>query len=665
MTTEDVLTAVVIADSYTSNFNPLTPSVPQCLMVLAGRPLLDYTLDSLFHNGVGEVILYCSTAPAMIRTWLANSKWSQEQHPSCRPMNITIIVNEDSRSMGDACRDLDEKGIVRGDFLLVNGDLVASVHLEQAIEKHKARPAVDKHSIMTKVCMQGQPGNCLRTKGNELVIATDKITNQILFHQRSGEKSYNFPVELFQHEEVSVCFDFTDPGIAICSPTVLALFSDNFDIQDMDTLTNEILESDLVDSTIYIECMQEGMAARASSPFLFLTLSELVMSRWFFPILPPTKLYKFSSNNIYLAQSAKVGKGCVLDEEILVGEETVLGEGCTVSQASFGNKCLIKEDCIINNCIIGKGVTIGKGIVLSNCIVGDGAIIPTDVQIGERVVIGAGVELREGVIISKGTKLVASEEDDWGDDDEQESVVSEWGPKAYIYKDDDADDDDGSVSSEKIVHDTWGEVFVTDDENSCDEDVDEDSDQDFEIGDDSEDEEDVGVEHDDVKNFRREVIDSILRGLEQGVNADNLVLEINGSKHAWNITLSEVNQCVLYAVLTANIDDKLSASSLLPSVLKNIGNLQQLLLKYSKSKSGQQYYLEGIENLVTKHPVYMDMLAKVVHNLYDKDILSDQAIVSWHGKLDSVGPQATIRSKLKPLIAWLEESDSESEEDSD
>ena len=64
--------------------------------------------------------------------------------------------------------------IVRGDFLLVNGDLVASVHLEQAIEKHKARPAVDKHSIMTKVCMQGQPGNCLRTKGNELVIATDK-----------------------------------------------------------------------------------------------------------------------------------------------------------------------------------------------------------------------------------------------------------------------------------------------------------------------------------------------------------------------------------------------------------------------------------------------------------------------------------------------------------
>ena len=52
-----------------------------------------------------------------------------------------------------------------------------------------------------------------------------------------------------------------------------------------------------------------------------------------------------------------------------------------------------------------------------------------------------------------------------------------------------------------------------------------------------------------------------------------------------NITLSEVNQCVLYAVLTANISltsDQLSAATVLPTVLKNISTLQQLLTKYSR-----------------------------------------------------------------------------------
>ena len=108
---DDVLTAVVIADPYSTQFNPLTLSSPHCLMSMAGRPLLDYTLESLFLNGVTEVILYLSNSPSSIRSWLASSKWSQDLSTVCRPLNISIIVNEDCRSVGDACRDLDEKGV--------------------------------------------------------------------------------------------------------------------------------------------------------------------------------------------------------------------------------------------------------------------------------------------------------------------------------------------------------------------------------------------------------------------------------------------------------------------------------------------------------------------------------------------------------------------------
>ena len=66
----------------------------------------------------------------------------------------------------------------------------------------------------------------------------------------------------------------------------------------MDTLTAEILESDLVDSTIYMESLVEGMAARAFSPYMFLTLSNMVLSRWFYPLVPPSKLFKSGGNNV-------------------------------------------------------------------------------------------------------------------------------------------------------------------------------------------------------------------------------------------------------------------------------------------------------------------------------------------------------------------------------
>ena len=40
----------------------------------------------------------------------------------------------------------------------------------------------------------------------QLVVATHKETNQILFHQRADNTSYNFPVELFHHDEVRLLF---------------------------------------------------------------------------------------------------------------------------------------------------------------------------------------------------------------------------------------------------------------------------------------------------------------------------------------------------------------------------------------------------------------------------------------------------------------------------
>ena len=50
-----------------------------------------------------------------MRAWLAASRWAAAP----APLAITIVVNEECRSVGDACRDLDAKGVVRGEFVLV------------------------------------------------------------------------------------------------------------------------------------------------------------------------------------------------------------------------------------------------------------------------------------------------------------------------------------------------------------------------------------------------------------------------------------------------------------------------------------------------------------------------------------------------------------------
>ena len=156
------LLAVLLGDLYSNNLAPLTITSPLSLLPVAGRPLLDITLDSLRLAGVTEVtvsssftvsiakmehrfmqvLLYLSSHPGMVKSWLASSRWSSQ--PS--PLAITVIVNEECMSVGDACRDLDEKGVVRGDFLLVGAGLIAGggLGLDLALERHKQRVSKDK-----------------------------------------------------------------------------------------------------------------------------------------------------------------------------------------------------------------------------------------------------------------------------------------------------------------------------------------------------------------------------------------------------------------------------------------------------------------------------------------------------------------------------------------
>ena len=65
----------------------------------------------------------------------------------------------------------------------------------------------------------------------------------------------------------------------------------------------------------------------------------------------------------------------------------------------------------------------------------------------------------------------------------------------------------------------------------------------------------------------------------------------------------------------------------------------------------------------------MEIFPKILHTLYDEDILSDDIILTWHKELVAASSQdnnkAQMVSRLKPLISWLEQSDSESEMDSD
>ena len=200
-----------------------------------------------------------------------------------------------------------------------------------------------------------------------------------------------------------------------------------------------------------------------------------------------------------------------------------------LERSTVGPRAVVGEGCVVKNSIVMEGAIIGNGVHLDQVIVGRGAVAKEGVKFNTKCLLGEDVVLEAGLVVPEFTRISASQEDDWGEDGGGDKL----GEKAFLYNEEEDEEEDDDEEEKK--KDWWGSAYE-DCEDGSSEGMSEEGSDDEEVDDEEEESEEEGGEHDDVKNFRREVIESI----ERGGDTDNLVLEINGSKHAWNITLSEV-----------------------------------------------------------------------------------------------------------------------------
>ena len=68
---EDVLQAVILADSFNNRFKPLTTNKPRCLLPVCNAPLLDWTFESLALAGVKEIYVVCRSHAEKVKAAIA------------------------------------------------------------------------------------------------------------------------------------------------------------------------------------------------------------------------------------------------------------------------------------------------------------------------------------------------------------------------------------------------------------------------------------------------------------------------------------------------------------------------------------------------------------------------------------------------------------------
>jgi translation initiation factor eIF-2B subunit epsilon len=431
------------------------------LLPLANTPLIEYTFEFLANAGVEDIFVYCGAHREQVEEYITKSKWAAASSPFSR----LELIQSTSHSIGDAMRDLDSRSLLTGDFLLVYGDVVSNLPLESALAAHRARRAKDKNAIMTMVLREAGANHRTKARETSPIFVIDPSKDRCLhFEQMPNRDQTHFlsidPELLSTHQELEIRQDLIDCGIDICTPDVLALWSDNFDFQAprKGFLHSVLKDYELNGKTFHTHIVSDHYAARVRNLHAYDSVSKDIVSRWAYPVCPDSNLvqgqsYRLQKGNIYKEEGVILARDCVIGSKTVIGRGTSIGDKTVIKNSIIGRHCQIGRNVKIDGAYLWNYASVGDGSVIGKAVIANEASIGRKCTIEDGALISYGVEIGEGVTIKGKHRITRAKRRQEASQDvvHGESDAEIVGPKGKGFEFHDSDEDDSDELVDGLV----------------------------------------------------------------------------------------------------------------------------------------------------------------------------------------------------------------------
>ncbi|GLT59688.1 hypothetical protein SLA2020_324940 [Shorea laevis] len=708
------LQAILLADSFATKFRPITLERPKVLLPLVNIPMINYTLAWLESAGVEEVFVFCCAHSRQVIDYLEGSEWFSQPN-----FSVTTIESHNSISAGDALRLIYERNVIHGDFVLISGDTVSNMSLTQALQEHKERRKNDANAIMTMVIKRSKPSQITRQSRlgtDELFMAINPDTKQLLYYEDKADNSKGTlsldKTLLAANPAISLHNDKQDCYIDVCSPEVLSLFTDNFDYQHLRRhFVKGLLVDDIMGYKIFTHEIHSNYAARIDNFRSYDAISKDIIQRWTYPYVPDvkfcgnlgTKLERqgmYRATEIVLSRSAQIGPFSVIGYGTKIGNDTkisnsVIGEGC-----SIGSNVSIEGSYIWNNVVIEDGCELKHAIVCDGVIMKSGAILEPGVVLSFKVVIGQKfvVPAYSNVsLFAQPTKQDSDEELEYADsssgaaelspftgtvDKLNREIASELsetqcGPSSelgtggvgYIWSICEGGlEEEWRHSIAPIPQDKLSNLIqdidddqelLTQDGNALSPSAEMKSNSGSLV---SEDDDDNGYSKDDYAYFEREVEATFLRAVSENVEVRHAILEVNALRLSYNMASVDSAGAIFYSMMKLALDSPhTSTSELLKNAANVITSWQELLKSLVRDiDEGIEVILKFEEMCLESAKEFSPLFQQILHLLYEKDILQEDAILRWADEKEGADESDKLFIKQsEKFIQWLREASEE------
>ncbi|CAI0387211.1 unnamed protein product [Linum tenue] len=698
------LQAILLADSFTTKFRPITLERPKVLLPLVNVPMIDYTLAWLESAGVEEVFIFCCAHSRQVMDYLESSGWHKQPN-----FTVAMIESNNSISAGDALRLIYERNVIHGDFVLVSGDTVSNMSLTHAVKEHKERRKKDNNAVMTMVIKKSKPSPVIhqsRLGTDELFMAIDPDTKQLLCYEERGEHPRGaISLEnslLADNPSISLHNDKQDCYIDICSQEVLSLFTDNFDYQHLRRhFVKGLLVDDIMGYKIFTHEIHSSYAARIDNYRSYDTISKDIIQRWTYPFVPDVRFSancttKLEREGMYKAPEIQQSRSAHIGPFTVIGKGTRIGDDSRITHSVIGEGCTIGSNVSIVGSYIWNNVTIEDGCELRHAIVCDGVIIKAAATLEPGVVLSFKVVIGREFVVPAYSKVSLFQQPTAQDSDEEleyaDSSSGAIDPLVLIYQGSYMHLINSFLLAEQLGPGGAGFIWSACD-GGCEEEwrhsvapiptdqlakallaIEEDSEivkvsdsaltpsGELEPGSDDDDSDNMDDSNVDTVDFEKEAEATFLRAAQDNIAVDDLILEMNSLRLSYNKSAGDCTGALFYPMMKLALESPHNtAVELQKNVASVVSKWHKLFEVLAKEVDDQIELIMKFEEMCLESTKeFAPIFSQILYLLYEREIIGEEAILRWDDeRKDADESDRVFVKQSEKFIQWLREADEE------
>jgi NDP-sugar pyrophosphorylase family protein len=125
--------AVIVAGGRGERLRPLTDTLPKPMLEVAGKPILEHTINLLKNYGINDFIISLCYLPEKITEYFGNGRKFN--------INIKYIYEKEDSPLGTAGNIAEARMFIDSTFIVTYADILRELNIADMIKFHKGKKA--------------------------------------------------------------------------------------------------------------------------------------------------------------------------------------------------------------------------------------------------------------------------------------------------------------------------------------------------------------------------------------------------------------------------------------------------------------------------------------------------------------------------------------------